>query len=812
MKNLNYKVLIPHLVAVVVFMAVTLVFFYPIVQGKILKQGDIIQFRGMSREIIDWREKTGEEALWTNSMFGGMPAYQISVEYPSNLIRHVDAILSFNLPKPANFLFLSLIGFYILLLAFRVDPWLAIAGAFAFAFSTYFFIIEAAGHNTKAHAMAYMAPLIAGIVLAFRGKVWLGAALTGLFLALQLYTNHLQITYYTLIIVVVYGIYELVHFAREKRMVEYVRILGILILPVILAVGMNITNLWLTWEYSHYSTRGKSELTIKQDVQTTGLDKDYILNDYSYGIAETMNLFIPDFKGRSSSHSLGNQSEVFRVLRQAQAPNALAIAQNLPTYWGDQRFTAGPVYIGATVIFLFVFGLFLLRGRLKWWLLTATILSILLAWGRNFPLLSEFFIDFIPGYNKFRTVSMILVIAELTIPLLALLAMAELFREGIDRKRVFRSLKYALYVTGGIALFFLLLPGALLSFSGGADAQLLDAGYPEFIVDALKTDRQHMLRQDAFRTLMFVILTAGLVLLFNLNKVNRKLLVAGLAVLFLLDLWVVGRRFLNDSSYVSKRENLAVFQPSQADMEILSDPDPSFRVFNLTRSPFNDALTSYHHKSVGGYHGAKMGRYQDVIETYLFRLDMDILNMLNTKYFISAPENQGAPMAQMNPEALGNAWFVETARIVENADEELEAIGDFDPAREMILDKRFEELVRNIPQDRDTAALIQLESYAPNHLAYRSVSETDQLAVFSEIFYSKGWQAIVSGEPAEHFRVNYLLRGMVVPGGEHVIEFKFRPAGYFTGERISLISSLIFLLSLILIFYLEIRKSSFENS
>ncbi len=805
MKNLNYKLFVPHLVAIVAFLIISLVYFYPLVEGKILKQGDIIQFRGMAKEIADFREKTGEEALWTNSMFGGMPAFQISVYYYNNFARYIDTILSFNLPVPAKYLFLSLAGFYILLLVFRVDPWLAIAGAIAFGFSTYFFIIEAAGHNSKAHAMAFMAPLIAGIVLSYRGKLLAGALLTGVFLSLQLYTNHLQITYYTLMIVVVFGLYELVAYAREKRVKEFFRITAILVLPVILAVGMNITNLWLTWEYSHYSTRGKSELTGKQEIQTTGLDKDYILNDYSYGISETMNLLIPDFKGRSHSFSKGRQSEVYRVLVDNKVPGARAIAEGLPTYWGPQRYTAGPVYIGATVIFLFVFGLFLVKGRLKWWLLTATILSVMLAWGNHLYWFSEFFIDFVPGYNKFRTVSMILVIAQFTIPLLGMLAVSESVQKKYEKKDVLRALQYSIFTLGGVVFLLWLIPGAFLSFSGSIDKDLIAAGYPDFIIDALRADRQAMMRSDTFRSLIFILLTAAILLVYFYEKLKLQFLVVGLAVLFLADLWLVGRRFLNSSNYVSKRENQLFFQPSQADQLILSDPDPNFRVLNLTRSPFNDAVTSYHHKSVGGYHGAKMGRYQEVIEKYLGRHDMNVLNMLNTKYFILPSENQGNPEVQFNANAMGNAWFVDSYRLVENADEELEALGAVNFMEEMIVDRRFSELLPENFAGRDTLAIIQLESYSPNHLVYSYQSVTPQLIVFSEIYYSKGWEASISGKKSEHFRANYILRGMFVPEGEHKIEFRFRPRGYFTGEKIALASSVLLLLFIAGFFFREYK-------
>jgi len=791
---------VPHVIAVILFLFISLAYFYPLLEGKILRQSDITQFRGMAQEIVDYREETGEEALWTNSMFGGMPAYLISVRYPYKLIRYVDRFLSLGLPRPAKYLFLSLLGFYILLLAFRVNPWLSIAGAIAFGFSTYFFIIEAAGHNSKAHAMSYMAPLLAGIVLAFRGKVLLGCLLTGLFLALQIYTNHLQITYYTLLIVLVYGIFEMVHAARKRALPEFLKTILILIIPVILAVGANFTNMYLVWEYGKYSMRGPSELTSREDVRTSGLDKDYILNDYSYGIAETMNLFIPNFKGAASNYNLGTNSEVYRVLTEQGVQGAREIVSGVPVYWGGQRFTAGPVYIGASVIFFFVLGLFILKGRYKWWLLSATLLSVTLAWGKNFMFLSELFIDYFPGYDKFRTVSMTLVMAQLTIPLLAVLGIREIILGGPSGE-IKDKLKKSLYIAGGIALFFALIPGMVLSFTGEVDQQLLAMGWPDFLVDALQKDRMRLLRIDAFRSLVFVALGGGLVWLFLLKKIPVKWLGIAVALLFIVDLWPVGRRFLDSDDFVTQRQITQPFLPNESDVVIMRDDDPHYRVYNTTRSPFNDAITSFHHKSIGGYHGAKLGRYQDLIDYHLSHHNMDVLNMLNTKYFIR-PGEEGRPQPFRNPGALGNAWFIERVRIVENPDEKIESLNDFDPAREALVDRRFEDFVKGVvpfgendtENDRESGDRIQLTSYSPNHLKYRSVTEKERIAVFSEIYYDAGWRAYVNGEYTDHFRVNYILRAMVVPSGDNEIEFRFRPRGYFVGEWISLVSSLMLLL------------------
>ncbi len=842
--NIPYRQFTPHITALVVFMAVTLAFFYPILEGKELMQPDITQFRGMAREIVEFREETGEEALWTNAMFSGMPAYLISVRYPYNLVRYVDRLLSLGLPVPAKYLFLSMLGFYLLMLAFRVNPWLSVAGAIAFGFSTYFFIIEVAGHNTKAHAMSYMAPILAGIIFAFRGKVMLGAVLLGLFLALQIFTNHLQITYYTLLIVLIYGIFEFVHAVRKRLVPDFFRTLLILVIPVLLAVASNFTNMYLVWEYGQYSMRGPSELTTRQEVRTGGLDRDYILNDYSYGIAETMNLLIPNFKGGASSYDLGTGSELYRVLNEHGVAGARDIVAGAPVYWGGQRYTAGPVYIGAVVIFFFVLGLIVVKGRYKWWLLVATVLSLALAWGHNLAWLSDLFIYYFPGYNKFRTVSMILVIAEITIPMLAILSLKEVV-EGKRGPGMMDALRKAFYITGGVTLLFLVAPRLLLSFSGDIDNQLAAAGWPDIMIDALQADRVRLLRLDALRSLVFISLGAGLVYIFLKRWISAKYLALAAALIILVDMWGVGRRFLSSDEFVTQRNILQPFLKTEADAVILRDDDLHYRVFNLTRSPFNDAITSYHHNSIGGYHGAKMGRYQDLIDYHLGRNNMDVLNMLNTKYLIRPGEN-GRPQPFRNPGALGNAWFVDTVRVVENADQEIVALYDFDPAREAIVDRRFEDHVRFITSaapgntrdhaedlsdggteeaeiepvtgddiDEDLVAeaepvdegdYILLTSCSPNHLVYTARAGSTRLAVFSEVYYDAGWEAYIDGTPAEHFRVNYILRAMAVPEGEYEIEFRFRPRGYLVGEWISLAGSLLLIILTGGVLWKEVRR------
>ena len=784
----------PHIAALIVFLVISFAYFTPALEGKVLRQGDNIHFRGMSKEIADFRAEYHEEPLWTNSMFGGMPAYLISTVYSSNLFRYVDKYISLNLHIPVKYLFLTLAGFYFLLVVgFRMDPWLSIAGAIAFAFSSYFFIIEAAGHNSKAHSIAYMAPVIAGVIIGFRGKLLWGGMLTGVFLALQITANHPQITYYTLFIVLFFGMTYLVQAIKEKALLQFFKIVGVLSIALILAVGVNITSLWLVKEYGEVTIRGKSELTNDQGNRTSGLDKDYILNDYSYGIDETMNLFIPNFKGGASS-GFDSKSKTYQELKAANVQGAKQIVERSPlSYWGTQRFTSGPVYIGAAIIFLFVLGLFLVRGPVKWWLAGAVLISILLAWGKNFMFLSDIFIHYVPGYNKFRTVSMILVIAEFAIPLLGMLAVKNIFDGKIAKKEFLKGLRYTLYIVGGVALFFVVFPGMLFDFSAPVDEQLRAAGWPAQLMEAVHDDRKHLLQMDAFRSLVFVLLTAGLLSAFVYGKIKSSYFILSLVLIFLADMWPVNKRYLNDDNFTTRKAIKEPFQATAANLFILQDKDPDFRVLNLTVDTYNDASTSWFHKSIGGYHGAKIRRYQDLISQHIARNNMHVLNMLNTKYFIVPGENK-QPEARMNPSALGNAWFVNTFKLVENPDAEINALTDFDPVNEAIVDKRFANYFEGFNDESDSTAHISLISYQPNYLVYESSSTKEGFVIFSEIYYENGWNAYIDGEQVPYVRANYVLRAMRVPAGEHKIEFKFHPKAFYTGQKISLASSIILLL------------------
>ena len=809
MKKEIFSKSLPHLVAIAAFLALTLAYVSPVLEGKRLFQSDIMKHTGMAKEIRDFREETGEEPLWTNSMFSGMPAYQISVLFKNNISNVFHKIMTLGLPRPADMIFLYFIGFYILLLAMRVNPWLAIPGAMAFAFSSYHFIILEAGHNSKAVAIAYMAPVLAGILLSLRGHFVKGGLLTAIFLGLQINANHYQITYYLMFIVLAAGIAYAIHAFMNRELKQLFTAAGVLLLALLLALTVNFTNLITTWEYSKYTIRGGSELTDVDGIQTaTGLDKDYATR-WSYGISETFSLFIPNIKGGGTKAIASNPAALEKIDRQY---HDWVGQQN--HYWGDQPFTSGPVYVGAIVFSLFIFGLFIVKGHLKWALLGVTVLAVLLAWGRNFMPLTDFFLDYVPGYNKFRAVSMTLVIAELSIPLLALLALKEIIaKPGIVKENLI-NLFVALGLTAGLALLFYMAPGLFFSFitnqeiSGLHEIKISQpemAATVDLFISQLEKVRISILRADAMRSFIYIALSAGLIFLFQAKIIRQNVFIALLALLILADMWTINRRYLNSDDFVNRRQVERPFQPTVADQVIMKDVDPHFRVLNLTVSTFNDTHTSYFHKSIGGYHGAKLQRYQDLIDRHIMRGNSSVLDMLNTKYIIDFNQNRQHE-AQINFDVLGNAWFVGRYQEVENADEEIAALNNFEPELWAVIDKRFSDYYADKKIADDAEAQIELTSYAPNRLSYRATTGTQQIAVFSEVYYDKGWNAFVNGEAWPHFRVNYILRAMILPPGEHEIEFRFEPRSYIVGERISLAGSVLMALLILGFVASELKK------
>jgi len=637
-----------------------------------------------------------------------------------------------------------------------------------------------------------MPGVVAGVYMAFRQKILTGSVLFGIFFALQLTSNHFQIIYYTFLIILIFGIYQLIADMKEKQIIRLLKALGVLIVAAILALLTNITSIWLVYDYSKDSTRGKSELTMDKNIKTTGLDKNYATY-WSYGKIETFDLLIPNLAGGPSIGKLGQNSEIYKAFKE----NGQQLTKpyiEIPTYWGPQPSTSGPVYIGAVVIFLFILGMFLIKGQLRWWLFTASLVSVVLAWGNNFMALTSLFLDYFPLYNKFRTVSMVLVMAEFAIPLLGILAVNRIVEQGFDKKEFYKAMKWSLGITGGLTLFFILFAGAIFDFSGSIDKELTENyNWSESLINALRQDRSWLLKADAIRSLVFIILAAGVLIAFFMKKISKNILFAALGLLILIDLWPINKRYLNNDFFVTQAEDKNPFKPTEADKEILKDKDPDYRVMNIAVSTFNDASTSYFHKSIGGYHGAKMKRYQELIENQIGKYNMAVLNMLNTKYFI-VPDKQKNPHVQPNPQALGNAWYVKGYKMAANADEEIKALTGFNPKAEAIVDKRFEKELNDLTIQYDSLGGISLTSYEPNHLVYKAKASNEQLAVFSEIYYAKGWNASIDGKAVPHFRVNYVLRAMRVPAGEHTVEFRFEPKAYFTGEKISLASSALLIL------------------
>lgn len=836
---MNFKKYLPHLIAVVLFAIITLVQFSPLLSNKVLEQGDIVRYKGMSQEMTDFRKAEHSEALWTNSMFGGMPAYQVSTIHPGNWLGHIDKVFHLFLPHPSGYIFLCFIGFFILLLCLEISPWLAIVGALAYGFSSYFFIIIEAGHNSKANAIGYLAPLLGGIILLMRGKHWLGFALTTLFMALELNANHVQISYYGFMLFALVFLTYFIMAVKQKTLKPYFIGVGLFFLASLIGVLPNAGNLLTTYEYGNYTTRGKTELTMNAALQTnkanttSGLDRDYA-TQWSYGVGETFTFLIPNFKG-GASDAIGRVDK--DALKHVDPQMREQVAQS-SAYFGEQPFTSGPVYIGAIVMLLAFLGLFIIDHPLKWALVIGTLLSIMLAWGRNFMGLTNVFMDYLPGYNKFRAVSMILVIAELTIPLLAVLALDK-FIKASDKSQLFvlpfmkkqmdlkKVLIISVAVIGGFCLVSAFMPSVTNSFipageetqivnqfkqSGAPDAQIAQF-VPEFLANIEKA-RESIFKSDARRSLIFVGLASIFLFFYLTKKLKLELFLVTMAIFIMADLWPVAARYLDAKNYVPKAQYDAPPVKTQADEQILQDKSLDYRVLNLSTSTFNDAATSYYHKSIGGYHGAKLKKYQEIIDFHLdkeinafydglnsavqndslMRVHMaklGVLNMLNTKYVIVPAKDQ--VFAIPNPQANGNAWFVKNIKTVANADSEIVALYHLDTKREAVIQQKNKELA-TVGDRYTNEGKITLQSYKPNHLVYETESNDKGFAVFSEIYYPKGWNAYVDGTLTPHTAINYVLRGMEIPAGKHKVEFKFEPQVYKTGKSVAMIGSILLLL------------------
>lgn len=785
---MNKRTLIEVVIGLVLIFVVTYIFFSPAFSGKTLPQGDITQYTYSAKEAVDYRSSNGETPLWNSRMFGGMPGYQITgVNYTVPLFQLIGFT---NLPHPAGLLFKLLVFSFVMFLCFGLRPLLAALGSLVYSFSSYNLILVEAGHNTKVEAIAYAAIVLGGLALLWRRKYVLGTALTALGMALQVGANHLQITYYLGLIIVAWFISELVRAIREKSWKPFILTASLALAAALIGIASNSVNLLLTQEYMTETIRGKTELTItpdnkpKEDI-TGGLDRDYAFQ-WSQGLGDVFTFIVPNIVGGGSSTYVGTKSETYEALKRQGNPQARQIAESYPiTYWGALPFTSGPEYFGALVVFLFVLGFFMMKGPYKWWFLVVFALSLLMSMGKNFGLLNNLLFDYFPLYNKFRSVNMAQVMAQIVAPIFAMMALHELFKEKQAMDVVKNALLKALYITGGFCLFVLVL-GGTFDPSSENDSQL--GG----LVDAVKSDRIKLMRMDALRSLAFIAVGFLTLWYWLKGKLKKDYALGIIAFASFIDLWTVDRRFIDAKSFVKPNDYQQAFQPTPADLQILQDKS-NYRVFDGTANAFNSARASYFHRSVGGYHAAKLRRVQDVIEFHIVNNNMNIMNMLNTKYIIQNGQEGQPPVVSQNPGALGNAWFVNSYRMVNNADEEILALKDFNPANEAIVDKRFDEQIKGLSIVPDSNASIELSYFSPDTMKYSYQTGSEQLAVFSEIYYnsSKGWQAYLNGEKVDHLRCNYLLRGMKLPAGKGEITFVFEPQNYARGKQIAGISSIL---------------------
>ncbi len=789
---MNFKQIIPHIVSLSLFVVVALMYFNPVLKGKKISQSDITQHIGMAKEVNDFRKATGEEPYWAESAFSGMPTYPIGTYFPNDYITSLDRFIRF-LPRPADYLFLYFLSFYILLLAFKVDWKIAIVGSLAFGFSTYLIIIFGAGHNSKAHAIAFMPLVLAGIIFIFKKRYLLGFIVTSIATALEIKANHPQMTYYLLFAILILGVIELIDAIQKNKTKQFITQSSIIIVAMLLAVGVNSSRLLATKEYADVSTRGKTALTMNPDGTkkevTTGLSKEYI-TQFSYGKAETFNLFVPRYMGGGTVESLDKKSNTYQYVSSiAGSKQADGFTKQVYTYWGDQLIVEAPAYVGAMMLFLFFLGVFLLKDKYKYWLVASTVFAILMSWGKNFQFLTNFFIDYVPLYNKFRAVSSFQVIAELCIPLLGFLAVKEFFFSKTDKEQKQIALKKALYSSVGLIVIGLLYALSFSTFEG-----IRDASYSEYegLLDAVKADRLSMLYTDSFRSLVLIGLGFVVLWLFLKQQLKYTTSIIAFAVLILFDLVQVNLRYVNGDDFKDARAIDKPFKASTADLQILKDKS-HYRVANFSTDPFQDGRTSYFHKSIGGYHAAKVGRYQDLIEFQLSKQNMQVYNMLNVKYFI-IPGDDGEEVAQQNPDANGNAWFVKNIKYVKTADQEIRALDSILTKSTVVVNENNIDKKINFSSVVDSLAYIRLTEYSLNSLTYETSSKFDEFSVFSEIYYKDGWKSYIDGKLQPYTNVNYILRGMEIPKGEHIIKFKFEPSVIKTGSIISLISYALMLL------------------
>lgn len=830
------KKFLPDLIAILAFIVISFIYFFPaITEDRILFQHDTVAGAGAGQEAKEYYERTGERTRWTNALFGGMPTYQMSPSYDSTEpLTFVQKVYHLFLPNYVWLTFIMMLGFYILLRAFGIPAWLAGLGGIIWGFSSYFFILIAAGHIWKFITLAYIPPTIAGIVLAYRKKYLLGGIITALFMAMQILSNHVQMTYYFLFVIffMVGAFFE--DAWRKKELPQFFKATGVLIVAGLIGVSINLSNLYHTYEYSKETMRGKSELKYEGAAAkqtSSGLNRDYI-TQWSYGIGETFSLLVPNVKGGASVPL--SRSE--KAMEKAN-PMYSSLYSQLTQYFGDQPMTSGPVYVGAFVLMLFILGCFIVKGPMKWALLGATIFSILLSWGKNFMGLTDFFIDYIPMYNKFRAVSSILVIAEFTIPLLAILTLKEILTKPELLKEKLKYIYISFGLTGGLALLFAIAPRLFFpTYIPGNEMAALQNALPADqlspIIANLEEMRVHLFTSDAWRSFFIVTIGTLLLLAYNAKKLKATWTVAAIALLCLGDMWSVNKRYLYDEQFIPKSEQTATFRKTQTDELILQDPSLDYRVLNFAGNTFEENNTSYWHKSVGGYHAAKLRRYQEMIDHHIAKEmqaayqevataggQMDsvntakfpVLNMLNTKYFIFPAGQQGQTVPIENPYTFGNAWFIDKIQYVNNANEEIDAIGQVDLQQTAIVDSKFKEALKGVNEGyKDSLSTIRLTSYEPNQLVYETSSPQDGIVVFSEIYYP-GWTATIDGKPADIARADYILRAMNVPAGKHTIEMRFDPQSLHITEGIAYGAMALLLVGVIILIWIYRKKYS-ENS
>ncbi|WMN06398.1 YfhO family protein [Marivirga arenosa] len=805
---MNIKNIAPHIIAVLIFIILNMVMYWPLfMENKVLNQNDVIQGKSANQEINEFREKTGEEALWTNSMFSGMPAYLINTQWSGELLKYIPRTIEKIIPTPASHTFIAMVAFYILLLVFKVNPYLAIGGGLTYGLNSFFLISVEAGHIWKVAAISWMPAVLAGIVLAFRKKYLWAFVLTALTMALEIRSNHLQITYYLLLVVLVFGLFQLINAIKNNTLPDFAKAIGVLTVAVLLGLGANLGKVWTAYEYGQYSIRGKAELSTNTE-SSGGLDRSYAFA-WSNGIWEPFTFMVPNFYGGASQEEVSMTSDLAKGLesRGVNKGQVRSFVKNVPTYWGDQPFTSGPYYMGAVIVFFFILGAIFVKGHIKWWLISASALGIILSWGKNFELFNYFMFDYFPGYNKFRAVSMTVAMPFLCMPLLAFLGLRDIAQANWPAVK--KQFLTAVAIEAGLCLLFVL-ASFLMGFRGDVDAQLGDQAW---LIDLIREHRADMFRTDAFRSFAFIIAAAGVLYFWKENRIKKSVAIGLIVGILVVDLVPVSKRYLNDENFVKESRDELV-QKTEADKKILQE-EGHYRVLNLN-NPFNEARTSYYHSSIGGYHGAKMRRYQDLIENHLQgeisqvieRLrsgstnfsDFSVINMLNTKYIKFG--NQAGQVID-NQSANGNAWFVQEVVTASNPDEEIAALSNVDTKQEAVINtNRFE-----LSQNQFTAGSIELVSYKPNELIYESVSKSEGLAVFSEIYYPEGWKAYIDGKEAKILQANYVLRALKIPPGNHKITFEFKPDAYFISNKVMMVCSILILVLFIGGLAYQIKKS-----